>query len=73
MLFVMGRQLYLTPRFRPVWRVASLFGGCVALWFTVTVGGARVAYYENAASHAETRRSGDPAELLRTDETRTTP
>lgn len=73
MLFVMGRQLYLTPRFRPVWRVASLFGGCVALWFTVTVGGARVAYYENAASHAEARRSGDPVELLRTDEAAVAP
>ena len=35
MLFVMGRQLYLTPRFRPLWRVASLFGGCLALWLTV--------------------------------------
>ena len=55
MLFVMGRQLYLTPRFRPIWRVASLFGGCLALWLTVTVSGSRLAYYENAASHAEAR------------------
>ena len=63
MLLVMGRQLYLTPRFRPVWRVASLFGGCLALWLTVTVSGARLAYYENAATEAEARSPGAETEV----------
>ena len=57
MLFVMGRQLYLTPRFRPVWRVASLFGASLALWLTVSVSDARFDYYRNAAVEAD--RSGD--------------
>jgi hypothetical protein len=73
MLFVMGRQLYLTPRFRPLWRVASLFGGCLALWLTVTVSGARLAYYENAASHAEARGDHAAATKHRDEATRATP
>jgi len=73
MLFVMGRQLYLTPRFRPVWRVASLFGGCLALWLTVTVSGARAAYYENAASHAEARGDQAAATMHRGNAAGTTP
>jgi hypothetical protein len=65
MLLVMGRQLYLTPRLRPVWRVASLFGGCVALWLTVTASTARVEYYRNAADEAESRGDREAATLYR--------
>jgi hypothetical protein len=63
MLLVMGRQLYLTPRFRPVWRVGSLFVGCLALLVTVTLGSARADYYRNAADDAERRGDRDAAAL----------
>lgn len=65
MLLVTGRQLYLTPRLRPIWRVASLFGGCVALWLTVTSSTARVDYYRNAAIDAESRGDREAATLYR--------
>jgi hypothetical protein len=65
MLFVMGRQLYLTPRFRPIWRVASLFGGCLALWLSVTASTARFEYYDNAALDAEARGDSEAALELR--------
>jgi hypothetical protein len=65
MLFVMGRQLYLTPRFRPLWRVASLFGGCLALWLTVTTSTARVDYYRNRALDAESRGDHEAAVIYR--------
>ena len=65
MLFVMGRQLYLTPRFRPLFRVASLFGGCLALWLTVTASTARLDYYRNGAVDAESRGDLDTAEAYR--------
>jgi hypothetical protein len=65
MLFVMGRQLYLTPRFRPVWRVASLFGGCLALWLTLTASHVRFDYYRNAAFDAESRGDHDTASIYR--------
>ena len=65
MLLVMGRQLYLTPRFRPVWRVASLFGACLALWLTMTASSARSDYYENAARGAESRGDHDAASEYR--------
>ncbi len=65
MLFVMGRQLYLTPRFRPVWRVLSLFGGCIALWLTIVISDARVDYYRNGAHDAESRGDHDTAAVYR--------
>ena len=65
MLFVMGRQLYLTPRFRPLWRVASLFGGCLALWLTVTASTARLDYYQNGALDAESRGDHEAAMIYR--------
>ena len=65
MLFVMGRQLYLTPRFRPLWRVASLFAGCIALWLTVTTSTARLDYYRNGALDAESRGDHDAAMIYR--------
>ena len=65
MLLVMGRQLYLTPRFRPVWRVASLFGGCVALWLTLTASDVRSDFYESAATDADRRGEHDAAEVYR--------
>lgn len=65
MLFVMGRQLYFTPRFRPLWRVASLFGGCIALWLTVTGSTARFDYYRNGALDAESRGDHEAAMIYR--------
>jgi hypothetical protein len=65
MLFVMGRQLYLTPRFRPLWRVASLFGGCLALWLTVTASTARIDYYRNRAVDAQSRGDHEAAMIYR--------
>lgn len=63
MLFVMGRQLYLTPRLRPVWRVASLFAGCFALWLTVTTSSARFDYYQKGALDAANRGDHDMAAI----------
>ena len=65
MLFVMGRQLYLTPRFRPVWRVASLFAASLALWLTVTASDARTAYYRNGAEDAYLRGDHETARSYR--------
>jgi len=65
MLFVMGRQLYFTPRWRPLWRVASLFGGCLALWITVTASSARFDYYSAGALDADRRGDHDTAMMLR--------
>jgi hypothetical protein len=65
MLFVMGRQLYLTPRLRPVWRVLSLFGACLALWLTVSTSDARFDYYRNGAIDAEIRGDEEAARLFR--------
>ena len=65
MLFVMGRQLYLTPRWRPVWRVASLFGGCLALWLTLSASNARFDYYRQGALDAERRGDQDTASMYR--------
>ena len=65
MLFVMGRQLYLTPRFRPVWRVLSLFGACLALWLTVSASDARFDYYHQGALQAESRGDQEAAEEYR--------
>jgi hypothetical protein len=65
MLLVMGRQLYLTPRLRPIWRVASLFGGCIALWLSVIASPARYEYYQNAALDAEVRGDAAAAAELR--------
>jgi hypothetical protein len=70
MLFVMGRQLYLTPRFRPIWRVASLFGGCIALWLTLTASNVRSDYYRNAALDAERYGDHDTATMYREKATR---
>ena len=61
MLFVMGRQLYFTPKWRPVWRVASLFGGCLALWVTLTASSARFDYYREGALDADRRGDHDAA------------
>ena len=65
MLFVMGRQLYFTPRWRPLWRVASLFGGCLALWITVTTSTARFDYYREGALDADRRGDHDAAMVFR--------
>jgi hypothetical protein len=65
MVFVMGRQLYFTPRWRPVWRVASLFGGCLALWITVTASSARFDYYREGALDADRRGDHDAALMFR--------
>ena len=64
MLFVMGRQLYFTPRWRPLWRVASLFGGCLALWITVTASSARFDYYREGALDADRRGDHDAARIF---------
>lgn len=58
MLLVIGRQLYLTPRHRPLWRVASLFAACLALWLTLTTSDARSDYYRTRAREAA--QLGDP-------------
>ena len=65
MLLVMGRQLYFTPRWRPLWRVASLFGGCIALWITITASNARFYYYHEGALDADRRGDHDAAITLR--------
>jgi hypothetical protein len=65
MLFVMGRQLYFTPRWRPVWRVASLFGGCLALWITVAASHARFDFYREGALDADRRGDHDTAIVYR--------
>ncbi|MGB5813189.1 MAG: hypothetical protein WBG86_21825 [Polyangiales bacterium] len=65
MLLVMGRQLYLTPRYRPLWRVASLFGACLALWLTVSTSSARFDYYRDGALDAERRGDHEAAAALR--------
>ncbi len=65
MLFVIGRQLYLTPKRRPLWRVASLFAGCLALFVTVTTSNARFDYYRAAAVDAGLRGDQDAAALMR--------
>jgi hypothetical protein len=64
MLFVMGRQLYFTPRWRPLWRVASLFGGCLALWITVTASSARFDYYRERALDADRRGDQEAAMIF---------
>jgi len=64
MLFVMGRQLYFTPRWRPLWRVASLFGGCLALFIALTVSDARFDYYRRGALDADRRGDQDAAMLF---------
>jgi hypothetical protein len=64
MLFVMGRQLYFTPRWRPLWRVASLFGGCLALFVALTVSNARFDYYRRGALDADRRGDQDAAMMF---------
>lgn len=66
MLLVMGRQLYLTPRYRPLWRVASLFGASIALLVTMNASSARFDYYRSAALDAERRGDHEVAATLRT-------
>lgn len=65
MLLVMGRQLYLTPRWRPVWRVASLMGGCLALWITMAASDAQFDYYQRGALDADRRGDHETAVELR--------
>jgi len=65
MLVVMGRQLYFTPRWRPLWRVASLFGGCLALWITMSASNARFDYYREGALDADRRGDQDAAMMFR--------
>jgi hypothetical protein len=64
MLFVMGRQLYFTPRWRPLWRVASLFGGCLALFVVLTLSNARFDYYRRGALDADRRGDQDAAMMF---------
>jgi len=65
MLVVMGRQLYFTPRWRPLWRVASLFGGCLALWITMSASNARFDYYREGALDADRRGDQEAAMMFR--------
>lgn len=65
MLLVMGRQLYFTPRWRPVWRVASLFGGCLALFITITASDVRFDFYREGAFDADRRGDHEAAMLYR--------
>ncbi len=65
MLFVMGRQLYFTPRYRPVWRVASLFGGCLALFVTISASDVRFDFYREGALDADRRGDHDTAMIYR--------
>jgi hypothetical protein len=65
MLFVMGRQLYFTPLWRPVWRVVSLFGACLALWITMTASNARSDFYREGALDADRRGDHDTATVFR--------
>ncbi len=65
MLLVIGRQLYLTPRWRPVWRVASLLGGCLALWITMTASDTLFEYYDQASLDAQRRGDHESAMELR--------
>jgi uncharacterized membrane protein len=55
MLFVTGHSLYLTPRFRPLWRVLSLFAACLAFFLTVTRSEVRAEYYRQGAADAQRR------------------
>ncbi|MGB5548634.1 MAG: hypothetical protein WBM74_18785, partial [Polyangiales bacterium] len=64
MLVVMGRQLYFTPRWRPLWRVASLFGGCLALLVTMSASNARFDYYRQGALDADRRGDQDAATMF---------
>jgi hypothetical protein len=64
MLVVMGRQLYFTPRWRPLWRVASLFGGCLALLVTMSASNARFDYYREGALDADRRGDQDAATMF---------
>ncbi len=65
MLLVMGRQLYLTPRWRPLWRVASLLGGCLALWLTVSASDVRFDFYREGALDADRRGDRETAIVYR--------
>lgn len=65
MLFVIGRQLYLTPKRRPLWRVASLFGACLALFLTITTSTARFDYYRTGAVDADLRGDHEAAAEMR--------
>jgi hypothetical protein len=65
MLLVMGRQLYFTSRWRPVWRVASLFGGCIALWLTISASDVRFDFYREGALDADRRGDHDAAMIYR--------
>jgi len=65
MLVVMGRQLYFTPRWRPLWRVASLFGGCLALLVTMSASNARFDYYRQGALDADRRGDQEAATMFR--------
>ena len=64
MLVVMGRQLYFTPRWRPLWRVASLFGGCLALLVTMSASNARFDYYREGALDADRRGDQEAATMF---------
>lgn len=64
MVLVIGRQLYLTPKWRPMWRAASLFGGCLALWMTMTASTARFEYYRAGAIDADLRGDHDTAAIM---------
>ena len=64
MLVVMGRQLYFTPRWRPLWRVASLFGGCLALLVTMSASNARFDYYRESALDADRRGDQEAASMF---------
>ena len=65
MLVVMGRQLYFTPRWRPLWRVASLFAGCLALLVTMSASDARFDYYREGELDADRRGDTEAAMMFR--------
>jgi len=64
MLLVMGRQLYFTPRWRPLWRVTSLFGACLALWITMAASHTRFDYYRQGQLDASRRDDHDAAMMF---------
>ena len=59
MLFVMGRQLYFTPRWRPLWRVARLSAAASLFFIALTMSDARFDYYRQGALDADRRGDED--------------
>ncbi len=52
-------------RWRPLWRVASLFAGCLALLVTMSASDARFDYYREGALDADRRGDTEAAMIFR--------